>query len=227
MRFALVYTLAVLFCFGCGETDGAADQAMGGGLAMSDRDSSRPVIVPTDGGMLAVEQDSGIGFIDTESDDDAALTPPPNGEGGNDGALPGDPADGGASMDGAPVVSPDQGNEPPGMQADFVFDPASEGLVAQFEFNGVATDISGAGRNGMLLGGDFVDTEFGQGLRVGNENHGLDWSPHSVFLTHPYSVEIVMTPDMESSSFSKLLGYDDGDEGGWYLYSEGFRTYPI
>ncbi len=110
---------------------------------------------------------------------------------------------------------------------EFVFDPANERVVAQFEFNGDAVDVSGSSRDGLILGGEFVNTEFGQGLRVGHADHGFDWSRYSFFLSHPYTVEIVLNPDVASSTFSKLLGHDDGDEGGWYLYSEGFRTYPI
>ena len=38
---------------------------------------------------------------------------------------------------------------------------------------------------------------------------------------------MVLTPNIESATFSKILSPDDTAEDGWYLYSQGFRTYPI
>lgn len=56
-----------------------------------------------------------------------------------------------------------------------VFPPAAN-VLAEFEFNNNTQDSSGNGRDATLLGGEFVASPFGQGLRVGRlPQSGLDW----------------------------------------------------
>ncbi len=127
------------------------------------------------------------------------------------------------------AADPDEETEPVEMMTDddYIFDPADDNVRAQFEFNGNVQDASEAELDGLLIGGEFVGTDFGQGLRVSDGDHGFDWSEHSVFLRHPYTIEMVFTPESDSATFSKLFSPNDDVDDGWYLYRAGFRTYPI
>jgi hypothetical protein len=75
----------------------------------------------------------------------------------------------------------------------FQNDPST---LALLEFNGDARDTSGNGRSPTLLGGTFERTPWGMGLRLSNADpQGLDWSAYAGLLQHPYTIEIVVTPD--------------------------------
>jgi hypothetical protein len=107
-----------------------------------------------------------------------------------------------------------------------VFSPAA-GVLAKFEFNGNVNDSSGNGRDATLLGGGFVDTPWGQGFHVfaNDSMTGIDWSSYASLLHHPYTVEIVITPQ-GTESWGKLFGFDDKNDNGWYYKSEGLQAYP-
>jgi hypothetical protein len=74
-----------------------------------------------------------------------------------------------------------------------------------------------AGRNsrpGTLLGGDFVDTEFGQGLRLlGVAPQGINWDAYKDLITHPFSIELVLVPT-DTFDYRRLFRYDDGLQNG-------------
>ena len=121
----------------------------------------------------------------------------------------------------------DEAAQQPDAADDYIFDLLDDHVDAQFEFNGNALDVGDHERDGVLIGGEFVGTDFGQGLRVSDSEHGFDWSQYSAFLSHPYTIEFVFTPEDASATFSKLLSPEDDEDDGWYLYGAGFRTYPI
>lgn len=99
-----------------------------------------------------------------------------------------------------------------------------ENTVAVLEFNGDVTDGSANGRDGTLQGGDFVATEFGQGLRLlGESPQGIDWDAYKDQISHPFTIEMVLVPG-ETDEYQRLFRYDDEDEG-WYIYEFGFISY--
>ncbi len=121
-------------------------------------------------------------------------------------------------------------------ESENVFPPASN-VLATFEFNGDVTDSSGNGRDATLLGGEFVQTEFGQGLHVYYQwdpiameviPMGIDWSAYADLLSHPYTIEIVLTPfDIYMYQYKKIFGFDDANDNGWYYnWDWGFEVYP-
>jgi hypothetical protein len=165
--------------------------------------------------------DASLTFIDTNTHRGAtdATTFPPE-------------VDGGTSADsGAPIIDafvdpmPDAGPAVPGPQD--IFPMGAANVVAQFELNGNVVDASGNGRDLVLLGGQFQETAFGQGLGLSNEDHGLDFSAYANQIRHPYTIEFVFTPDAASPIYAKLFSPNDDSEDGWYLREEGFRPYPI
>jgi hypothetical protein len=113
---------------------------------------------------------------------------------------------------------------PAAAQAPSVFPPAAN-VLAQFEFNGSADDSSGNNRDGELLGGTFVSTRCGSGLRIGEDTHGVDWSKFAAELIHPYTIEMILTPE-QTSSYAKLFSSDASADAGWYYHSQGIRLYP-
>ena len=116
---------------------------------------------------------------------------------------------------------------PPLPNRDHVFPPADGNVLVQLEFNGDLNDVSGNERDATLIGGGFVETDFGQGLEISEREHGIDWSQYAGRIRHPYTIELVFTPTAESGTFAKLFSPDDDIEDGWYLYDGGFRAYPI
>lgn len=109
--------------------------------------------------------------------------------------------------------------------AEEVFSPASPETLATFEFNGNVHDSSGNGRDAILLGGDYVATAFGQGLKVSRDPQGIDWSAFAGLLSYPYTIEVVLTPE-DTDGYKKLFSQDDADDAGWYYVSEGFAPFP-
>ncbi len=108
---------------------------------------------------------------------------------------------------------------------DVIF-PIDEGVLARLELNGDLRDSSGNERHATLIGGQFVDTALGTGLHVGPDDPlGIDWSPYAGLLSHPYTVEMVLTP-ASTSGFKKLFSFDDSSDNGWYYSSGGIRAYP-
>jgi hypothetical protein len=104
----------------------------------------------------------------------------------------------------------------------FQNDPST---LALLEFNGDASDTSGNGRSPILLGGTFVPTSWGMGLRISaTDPQGLDWSEFAALIKPPYTIELVVTPD-NVSCWAKLFGTNDTSDSGWY-YCNGFQAYP-
>jgi hypothetical protein len=227
-RLALLFG-AFLMCTGCGaEEDISEPEALD---EYRRRTPTRSVVPPAAPEEMAAEPASEAPFIDTQTTNeprdpmgDAAetpemvepMTPPPSGA---DEPTEGSMEEGAETEETAPTEM--------AADDDYIFDPAADNVRAQFEFNGTAQDVSESQRDGILIGGEFVGTDFGQGLRVSDDSHGFDWSDHSVFLTHPYSIEFVFTPEDDSATVSKLFSHNDEIDDGWYLYRAGFRTYPI
>lgn len=113
---------------------------------------------------------------------------------------------------------------PAAAQAPSSFPPA-ENVLALFEFNGSADDSSGNNRSGALLGGNFVATACGNGLRIAESTHGLDWSEFAGELVHPYTIEMILTPE-QTVSYAKLFSQDAALDSGWYYNQQGIRLYP-
>lgn len=97
--------------------------------------------------------------------------------------------------------------------------------LAVMEFNGDATDGSGEGRDGTLLGGDFVGTEFGQGLRLlGEGPQGINWDAYKALIAHPFTIEMVLVPT-DTYDYGRLFRYDDESDLGWYYGDHAFYSY--
>ena len=102
-----------------------------------------------------------------------------------------------------------------GIGEDEVFEVDATTLSVM-ELNGDVMDGGEGARNGTLLGGDFVDTEFGQGLRlVGEAPQGIDWDAHKDLITHPFTIELVLVPT-DTYDYARLFRYDDELDEGWY-----------
>jgi hypothetical protein len=105
-----------------------------------------------------------------------------------------------------------------------VFDTDS-GTLALLELNGDESDTSGNNRSPLLVGGTFEPTSWGMGLRMpADDPQGLDWSAYASLLVHPYTIEMVITPD-SVGCYGKLFGATDDSDNGWY-YCDGFDAYP-
>jgi cysteine-rich repeat protein len=106
-----------------------------------------------------------------------------------------------------------------------IFLPTS-GVLAEFEFEGNTLDTSGNQRDAVLLGGSFVPGLFGQALKLSAVGAmGLDWSNFASSLVHPYSIEMVLTPE-QTLNFAKLFSSNDALDQGWYYASRGFTDFP-
>lgn len=105
--------------------------------------------------------------------------------------------------------------------------PPADNVTALFEFNNNVEDSSGNNRHATLIGGGFAPTPCGIALSVNRDGTdvGLDWSAHAALLSHPFTIEMVVTP-LETSSYAKLFSGDDSDDRGWYYHNQGFRSYP-
>jgi hypothetical protein len=111
-----------------------------------------------------------------------------------------------------------------GMAEDDVFAVDADTL-AVMELNGNSMDGSGDERNGTLLGGDFVETQFGQGLRlIGEAPQGIDWDAYKDLITHPFTIELVLVPT-ETYDYGRLFRYDDELDEGWYYGDYLFYSY--
>jgi len=111
--------------------------------------------------------------------------------------------------------------------------PGDPDVLGDFEFNGDVRDSSGHGRDATFLGGQYVPTARGQGLRVFpapgpdgvNAPMGIDWSAYASLLAYPYTIEVVLTPQA-TDCWHKLFGFDDANDDGWYYCSDAFQAYP-
>ncbi len=107
-----------------------------------------------------------------------------------------------------------------------IFPPDDANVLARFSFNGNVEDVSGNERHGRLIGGQFVTSRFGQGLLVGQaDSNGMDWSQYASLLVHPYTIEMVLTPE-ETLNWRKLFGFSDRADSGWYYKNQGIQAYP-
>ena len=103
--------------------------------------------------------------------------------------------------------------------------PADGDTLARFELNGDVTDSSGNRRDATLIGGSFVPTSWGMGLRVtGVATQGMQWTAYASLIVHPYTIEMVLTPT-DVSCYKKLFGPSDSMDTGWHLCGT-FQTYP-
>jgi len=97
--------------------------------------------------------------------------------------------------------------------------------LALFELNGTLADSSGNNRNATLIGGTFVTTSWGQGFSVpGQSTQGFQWNTYAAMITHPYTVEMVVSAQ-NVSCWKKLFGPSDSADAGWY-FCGGFSSYP-
>lgn len=99
-------------------------------------------------------------------------------------------------------------------------------VLALWKFDQNNADVSGNGRDGVLLGGEFVETPFGTGLQVGTtEPTGLDWSEHANLLIHPYTIEMILLVE-DTSAWRKIFSFDDANDQGWYYRNAGIQSLP-
>jgi hypothetical protein len=129
----------------------------------------------------------------------------------------------------AVVISPDLSTQARAEEPDavpYIFFPAAPNVLALFEFEGTVDDTSGNNRDATVMGGSLVDTTCGTGFAVNENSHGLDWSTYTTTLTHPYTIEMIVTPD-QTSSYAKLFSGNRADDKGWYYVSQGIRVYPV
>jgi hypothetical protein len=127
------------------------------------------------------------------------------------------------------VISPDLSTRAGAEEPDavpYTFFPAAPNVLALFEFEGTVDDISGNNRDATVLGGSLVDTTCGTGFAVNENSHGLDWSTYTTTLTHPYTIEMIVTPD-QTSGYAKLFSGNQAEDRGWYYVSQGIRVYPV
>lgn len=104
--------------------------------------------------------------------------------------------------------------------------PDAPNVLALFEFDGNVSDSSGNGNDAVFIGGRYVSTPLGQGLKLSQgEAGGIDWSAHASQLVHPYTVEIVLTPQ-NTANWKKLFSFDDQSDNGWYYLNDGIQAYP-
>lgn len=104
--------------------------------------------------------------------------------------------------------------------------PIDANVLALFEFDDNTNDMSGNNRHATLLGGNFVTTALGGGLRVDpSADAGIDWSAYANLLQHPYTIEMILTPQ-DTQNWRKLFSFDDLADGGWYYKNEGIQAYP-
>lgn len=115
------------------------------------------------------------------------------------------------------------GLAPPTVIADapvdfFVNDAAT---VARFEFTDTLDDVSGNELHLLPRGSNtFEDSPWGRGVRVASWSQGLTWSAHAGLLQHPYTVELVMTPEnLDGGTWRKIFGSSDSGDNGWYYYN--------
>ena len=104
--------------------------------------------------------------------------------------------------------------------------PSTSGVLAHFEFEGDLSDLSGNNRDALLIGGEYVDSEFGQSLHIlPNQPTGIDWSSFANFIVHPYTIEMVLTPK-DTTAWRKLFSFSDANDWGWYYRNEGVQAFP-
>lgn len=106
-----------------------------------------------------------------------------------------------------------------------IFPPASD-VLGLFEFEGNINDSSGNDRNLTLIGGAIVPSMCGSGLRIEQlAVAGVEWNAYASLLKHPYTVEMVLTPE-DTTRWRKLFSFDPTRDEGWYYRSEGLQAYP-
>jgi hypothetical protein len=104
--------------------------------------------------------------------------------------------------------------------------PVAQNVLAEFNFDDNVLDTSGQERHATLISGSYTTTVCGKGLVVGaSQENGFQWSQYAGLLTHPYTVEIILTPK-ETSNWNKLFSFDDQRDNGWYYKNEGLQAYP-
>ncbi|MEL6181543.1 MAG: hypothetical protein AAFS10_21475, partial [Myxococcota bacterium] len=116
-----------------------------------------------------------------------------------------------------------------------IFPTNDPDALAVLEFNnpadiaaGSASDTSGNASNALLYGEPlYRPSQFGRALDLRSTGGlGLFWSPAGgADFQSPFTVEMVLTP-RNTSSFTKLLGFDDDSDAGWYYISQAIRSYP-
>lgn len=102
---------------------------------------------------------------------------------------------------------------------------AAAGTLATYEMNGDLADSSGNGRDAARIGGTFEATDRGQGLRISSNAHGLNWNAFAGLLVHPYTVEMVLTPE-DTTAWRKVFSFNDAKDAGWYYKAQGIQAFP-
>lgn len=103
---------------------------------------------------------------------------------------------------------------------------ADGNTLAIFEFNGDPFDTSGNGRH-LALGNApdaYEASRFGRALRIGAQGPALDWTTYAGLLTRPFTIEMVVRPDVVDG-YRKLFSSDDTLDSGWYIRSGTIMAY--
>jgi hypothetical protein len=97
--------------------------------------------------------------------------------------------------------------------------------LARFELNGDVLDSSGHQRDGVGADAGFVASAFGQAMVLGASDTatGFGWDAHAALLTHPFTIEMVLTPNA-TLDYVKLFSPGDVDVG-WYYVDYGVGSY--
>ncbi|MEE9293897.1 MAG: thrombospondin type 3 repeat-containing protein [Phycisphaerae bacterium] len=172
----------------------------------------------------------------TGGGDDVVVTAPDcDGDGTPDATeianCPGDPQCADCNANGVPDVcditrGTSEDCQPDGIPDECQIFLPGPNVLATFEFNGDVLDSSGNERHALLIGGEFVDTDWGQGLHVSSGGPtGTDWSQFAHLLVHPYTVEVVVTPE-DTFDWRKIFGFSDSNDDGWYYFEEGIQAFP-
>ncbi len=107
--------------------------------------------------------------------------------------------------------------------------PSDEHTLALFALDGNVQDTSGHGRDAVLISGTFTSTLMGQGLQLSGQSDGdgqsFHWNAYADLLVHPYTVEMIVTPE-DTQNYRKLFSLDDSLDAGWYYRSQGLTAYP-
>jgi hypothetical protein len=104
--------------------------------------------------------------------------------------------------------------------------PPADNVIGLFEFDGSLRDSSGHGRDLTLIGGSIVPSFCRSGLRVEQvAQAGVQWNAYASLLQHPYTIEMVLTPE-DTTQWRKLFGADPTQDAGWYYKNNGLQSYP-
>jgi|HigsolmetaAR206D_1030411.scaffolds.fasta_scaffold05090_3 hypothetical protein len=104
--------------------------------------------------------------------------------------------------------------------------PPADNVLGLFEFENDVKDSSGNGRDLTLIGGSIVSSRCSSGLKIEQTAvAGVEWNAYASLIEHPYTIEMVLTPE-DTLHWRKLFSFDPNLDDGWYYYQNGIQAYP-